>query len=246
MSDDLYLGAYWGPRQESAYECAERLAACLTELHAIGGPLASWYAKDGGDTSGTFQKKRLERPVHTWNTDEVAHLLLRGRNRRDTDGAVIETLGFSAHLWNWKGPDRSYSPGLSATLSTTCGMYSRNPHLRNVVVLDFPKQLSATRDRESSSRAILAVVKAWQPEWAGLISRRSREARSFTPGAPFVDWMTYLNHFKIDASKLPSSASVMRVDEQGVLIVTQDAPVDASDHIHAQNVRAVEAAIGIC
>ena len=43
MPIDLYLGAYWGPRQESARACASRLARCPAGFGATSPLLAAWY-----------------------------------------------------------------------------------------------------------------------------------------------------------------------------------------------------------
>jgi hypothetical protein len=69
------------------------------------------------------------------------------------------------------------------------------------------------------------------------------DARDFSVKSPFVDWMVYLNRLDIDPSQLPASASVIKVDDKGSIIITQDVPVDANDQSHVQNVRSVEAAL---
>jgi hypothetical protein len=238
---DLYIGAYWGPRQESAGQCAERMLACLTEFHGIGGVIASWYDKARNKRDANHRQEELQRPLHMWGDEELVRLFEGGRNRRDLDHSVIEELGFRATAWNWSEPKSASSSSETMKMTVTCGCYSHR--VGNALVLDFPEVLGDRAEKESALKALMAVVRAWEPDWAGLISRASRNARQFTPGSPFVDWMIYLKQTNIDASELPSSASVVSVDGKGTIVITQDAPVDPSDQSHVQNVQAVESAI---
>lgn len=225
---DLFIGAYWGPRQESAEQCAERLATCLKELATASDAFPSWYKK------GKSRSDALKRPVQP---DDLLMLVESGSNKRDNDKSVIEDLGFRVGVWNGASEERS------ASLSITCGLFAQNANLRNSVVLDFPEVLGDLGRKEGALQALVAVVRAWEPDWAGVVSRASRSTRPFTPGSPFVDWMIYLNCLDIGPSQLPSSASVVKLGDQGSIIITQDVPVDANDQNHVQNVRAVEAAI---
>lgn len=228
---DLYIGAYWGPRKESAGQCAERLATCLRELAAASDVFASWYEK------GKSRRDATKRPVEPSQHSDILGVLEAGSSKRDIDKSVIEDLGFRVGLWNGASEEHSVS------LNVTCGLFAQNANLRNSVVLDFPEILGELGEKDRALQALLAVVRGWEPEWAGIISRASRTTRPFTPGSPFVDWMIYLNRLDIDLSQLPASASVVKVDDQGSIIITQDVPVDANDLSHVQNVRAVEAAI---
>lgn len=230
---DLYIGAYWGPRQESAGQCAERLTTCLKDLAAASDVFASWYEK------GESRRDALARPVDPSEFSDLIDLLEAGRNRRDDDKSVIEELGFHVGVWNGASEEHSVS------LAVTCGLFAQKPNLGNALVLDFPEVLGDLGQKDRALQALVAVVKAWEPEWAGIISRAGRQTRPFTPGSPFVDWMIYLKDAAIDPSRLPSSASVVKVNDQGTIIITQDVPVDADDQSHVQNVQAVEAAIAI-
>lgn len=228
---DLYIGAYWGQRKQSADECAERLIACLKGLEATSSAFESWFRR------GKSKQAALQQPVDPSDYSGIVGLLESGRNKRDTDRSVIEDLGFSVGLWNGTDGDRS------ASMSVACGVYSPNPHLRNSVVLDFPKQLDELGSRESALNALIAVVEAWKPDWAGIISRASRTARPFSPGSPFVDWMFYRSGLTLAESELPPSASAIRVSNLGSIVVTQNDPVDATNETHVQNVHAIETMI---
>jgi len=225
---DLYIGAYWGPRQESADQCAERLKASFSELAATSDVFASWYEK------GRSRRDALKHPVQP---DDLLTLVESGCSKRDSDKSVIEDLGFRVGVWNGESEERS------ASLSVRCGAHSQNPNLGNSVVLSLPEVLGDLAEKERALKALMAVVRAWEPDWAGIISHESADARPFTPGSPFVDWMIYLNLSDIDSSRLPSSASVVSVNGKGTIVITQDAPVDPSNQSHVQNVQAVVSAI---
>lgn len=227
---DLYIGAYWGPRQEPAEQCAERLATCLKELATASDAFVSWYEK------GKSRRDALRSPVQP---KDLLKLVKSGCSKRNSDKSVIEDLGFQVGIWNGASEDRSIS------LSVICGSFSQNANLRNSVVLDFPEAPGDLGRKDVALQALVAVVRAWEPDWAGIVSRASSSTSPFKPGSPFVDWMIYLNYLDIASSQLPPSASVVKVSDHGSIIITQDVPVDANDQSHAQNVRAVEAAISV-
>lgn len=227
---DLYIGAYWGPRKESSEQCADRLATCLKELASVSDVFSSWFEK------GRSRRDALTHPIQQ---DGILALVKSGSNKRDSDKSAIEDLGFRVGLWNGASEEHSVS------LSVTCGSYSQVAGLGNSVVLNFPENLGTLTKREQASEVLASIARAWEPQWAGIISRASRNARPFTPGAPFVDWMIYLSELGSAPSKLPASASVVSVDDLGIIIITQEYPIDANDQSHVQNVQAVEAAIPV-
>lgn len=233
MSGDLYLGAYWGPRQEPLDQCADRLLACLGELSAADEVFSSWYE------TGRSRRDALARAVDPRSRDAILRQLEKGRNCRDLDRSIIEDLGFGVYLWNGRRAAQAVS------LSITCGLYCPNPNLSNAVVLGFPEELGELARKERAVEVFRAVVAAWEPDTGGVISRASRESRSFQPGSVFVDWMVFLKGAAISESQLPPSASVVRVNDLGWIVVTQDEPVEAGNAKHLQNVRAVERALGI-
>lgn len=225
---DLYIGAYWGPRQETAEQCAERLATCLKYLALTSDTFASWYEK------GKSRRDGLKQPVQP---GDILMLVKKGRSKRDSDKSVIEDLGFRVGVWN------GASEECSVSLSVTCGLFTQNANLRNSFVLDLPETLRDLGKKGGALQALVAVVMAWEPDWAGIVSRASRSSRSFKPDSPFVDWMIYLNRLDIAQLQLPPSASFVKVGDLGGIVITQDVPVDANNQDHVDNVRAVEAAL---
>jgi hypothetical protein len=152
----------------------------------------------------------------------------------------MEDLGFSVGIWN--GGETSKMVGLRIT----CGLYSTAPGLGgNCVVIDLPEELGDLRQSERMANTLIAVARCWEPDWGGVISRKSRSTRKFVPGKPFVDWMLYISNKLMPNPKVPEPSLVKPVDAAGSLIIVQQEPVEADNAIHLQRVKTVEVALGL-
>jgi hypothetical protein len=233
MAQDLYVGAYWGPWRESVDECGDRLMVCLNRLAQSSEVFANWYE------TGRSRKDALKRPISLQDKAHMLRLLDRGVHRRDTDKSVIEDLGFGIGIWNGAADERA------ASLSVHCGCYSTTPRMGNTCVLNLPKVLGDLEKKERLVEVLRALVIAWEPDWGGVISRRSREARNLPVGSVYVDWILYLNRTNVDRSRLPASASVESINSLGTIITTQDCPIDPTNAADLNNVNAVAAALDL-
>jgi hypothetical protein len=232
--DDLYVGAYWNARKETKYSCADKLSRFLLDLSACDAVFAYWYKL------GRSRRQAKQVEIDYTNTDSLIDLLERGRNRKDICKEVIEDLGFHVTLWN--GGESQNEVGLSIT----CGLYSTVPGLGgNCVVIDLPEDLGGLRHADRMANVLATVAKYWEPDWGGVISRRSRNSRSFVPGMPFVDWMFYISNKLAPSPFVPEPSSIYSVDSIGNLIVIQPEPVESDNPVHMQRVNAVEDALGI-
>jgi Immunity protein 52 len=232
--NDLYIGAYWLARKETIQGCADRLGRCLTALSACSSVFCAWHKRG----KSRRQTERVE--IDFKNKDSLLELLEGGRNRKDIGKEVIEALGFQVGMWNG-GP-----PQIEAGLSVTCGLYSTAPGLGgNCVVIDLPEELGELRQSGLMANVLAAVATSWEPDWAGVISRKSRETRSFVPGKPFVDWMLYVSSRLIPNPIVSEPSSVTPVDTVGSVIIVQQEPVKADSPADLQTVKAVETALGM-
>ena len=223
MNTQYILGAYWSPRQQSVDDCAERLSTFVRDLCDCDPALATWFEK------GRSRQQALQTMLDAGDREVAQRLLERGRHRRDTDGGVIEELGFRVGLWNG---GRS---GKEASLSVGCGLFVRLPkdNLRNSVVLTLPPDLDALSRAETMTRIVAAAARAWEPDWAGVMSRHAMNERSFDARTPFVDWIVYVPR-EIAAPESPSS--VVPVPGLGSIVVVQPTPpliadLDAAAHV---------------
>jgi hypothetical protein len=231
--NDLYIGAYWGPRQESVGQCADRLIACLERLRDCDEVFSQWFEK------GRSRKDALKKLMDFHTKANLFRILEAGRTRRDLDRAVIDDLGFHVGLWNGGAETRS------ASISISCGIYAENPHLRNSVVITLPEDLGGLSDKDRCVKVLKVVADTWEPDWAGVISETSRNARSFSPALPFVDWMFYINRIGIDRAKLPTAATACEVEGKGTVVIVQDRPIDPASQPDLANAKAVGTMFGV-
>jgi hypothetical protein len=70
------------------------LSRYFASLAQIDGAFRQWYE------TGWSRKAALKKQIDATNTEYVRRLLERGRNRRDVDKTVIDSLGYYVHIWN--------------------------------------------------------------------------------------------------------------------------------------------------
>jgi hypothetical protein len=192
LSESTYAGGYWGPRAESVEECAARLTRFLDELEAAHPLLAMRYELGHSPRSGAP------------STLDATALLRGGRNRRDTDGTVIEELGYSVGLWNG---DDSAGAGLSVGCGTTSAW------IVNAVVLSLPVDDDDGRPvplpTEVNRRAFTSLVQCWAPDWATWTSDAARDAQPDDADAIVLGWLTYLSTAAgtVSSRKLPTGVT---------------------------------------
>ncbi len=229
MSEGYVLGAYWGPRPESAEKCAERLHVFLTGLRDCHESLSQWYQK------ADSRKKSLQRPLESLEAPSLIEILNGGRNRENASGTVSEDLGFQIGLWNGQKGDEK------ASFSLRCGLYWRSAtpsvSVGNCVVLDLPKNLGTLASPQRMSQALAVTALAWQPDWAGVMSESSMLARNFNAEVPFVDWMVYVPH-KVEGIAEPASISAL--PGHGSIVVVQPNPPSVSSAASQALISSVE------
>lgn len=91
----LYVGAYWGPRRESADQCAHRLGECLGALGQYSPKIAEWYRERKGVKSPSPRPENwtLFQP----RKDMLVELVRAGADR---DEAPDYESGFLTGFWN--------------------------------------------------------------------------------------------------------------------------------------------------
>lgn len=179
--ETTFLGAYWGPRRESAEQCADRLLRCITSLAEISPLLSTWKQKT--------RTKREAMLAATIDLDDLVRQVGAGVNRRDSDRSIIEELGYSWAAWN--GNMKS-----AVSLSVSCGSWSEVLKSPNSLVLNLPEPSCPDADTiyGNAEQILGSVVEAWEPDRALISSHRLREeVESISPNAGMtVGWKTYL------------------------------------------------------
>ena len=227
----MFVGAYWGPREEDIEGCAARVMDFFRRLSSISPFWARWYnirrtRRNASKSSMNLASKKV-----------IIELLDQGRNRGDTDNSIIEDLGFRVGLWNGEKKDRD------ASVNVHCGAY--HPHSGNSVLIYLPRGVPELIAPEPCAALLEAVVRSFEPEWGVVSSGATRSALQKKVGVPFVDWIFYHNQCDLDASKLPTSASYKIIDTLGTIVVVQDRPIDPTNQQDLANVRMVAAALNV-
>lgn len=201
------IGGYWGPRKESIERCADRLLSFFSVLTACDPLFESWFEK------GMSRKKAFEQKANVLDRTYLLKRLDRGRNRRDVGRTVIEELGFSVSWWN--GRKETEAVGLSVA----CGLYSSG--MSNCVTIDLPEHLGTLRSSDRMTDVLLGLAKAWEPEWAGVMSRDSMRQREYDAGRPFVDWMVFVPG---KVGTVPPPGRLISTEVGSVIVVKPDPP----------------------
>ena len=212
MTLEYNIRAYWPPRRESIEQCADRLLEFFAGLATSDPSLAVWYEL------GMSREEALEKRAATNDRSYLLHRLDRGRNRRDFDHTVIADSGFRLGLWNGR------EEGQVAGLMIWCGQYS--PEFDNNVVLRLPEDLGGLRQSERMAGLLESTARAWEPDWAGVMSDEAIESRNFRGDGLFVDWMVYVPH-KITGVVPPST--VLELPDLGSVVIVQDTPPREGD-----------------
>lgn len=220
MQEDYYLGAYWGPRKETAMECARRAVLLFHMLARCDPTFAQWYRGGPGaprDLPG--------HPVRAEET-EWEQLFLRGRNRTDMGKEIIEDLGFRQHVWNAKREQ--------TRVELHCGEYS--PWGAGNTCLIYPPEEGPVQQRILSApvlaEVLTSVATAWDPDYAmagtiemvRLVRKRKREVK--------VGWLTYLSRRLGRLPPLPAPVRIESVGTLGWLLVLSPEPMTESNPEH--------------
>lgn len=216
------LGAYWGARPDSLEGCVYKAEHFFAELTKIDPLLSHWYER------GRSRSDALTRKVNTSDAKKLEELFLKGRNRRDVDGVVIEELGFSLSLWNGADIERA-----EASVRLLCGSCSER--VTNNVLVDLPYLPEGSPWVEKASGLLGRVAEIWHPQWAGVMSKNAMREREFGIDRPIVDWMVYVPR-SIEAASPPARVEIL--NDLGSIIVVQPNPPtgEESDLSHIQQV----------
>lgn len=213
MSERFVLGAYWGARRESVEQCADRLQTFFEALVSGDDLLSQWYPKTSSP------KKSLEHPLDKVNRQMLVEILMKGQNRENARGAVSEDLGFQLGFWNGQKADDQ------ASFSLRCGLYWKSSNasvsVGNCVVFDLPKNLGILAEAQRMVQLLAATARAWNPDWAGVMSESSMLTRDFGAEKPFVDWMIYVPR---RIGKAPEPAVLLEIQEGSIIVLPPDSP----------------------
>jgi hypothetical protein len=206
--DSLHLAAYWGSRREPADRCGERLVRCLRGLAAADHAFRGWY-------SATTSDREMNR-TDPLTDSRIVELLAAGRNNRDSDGSVIEELGYNLFLTN---------SSRSVEIMCVCG--SDAAPLSNLFLLEVAPRTPTSTSWGTARHwlaELLAVIDAWEPDWA-VVATNELRGQVQSSVLPFVSWVTYLQaeRFRVSAD---SATQTVEVPNRGKIFVMADSIED--------------------
>ena len=153
MSKTL-VGVYWGARSSRFPICAQQAAAHFAALQDVDPGLVRWFVK-------AKRKPKMPTEVDVRSADQVAVLLGKGVNRRDTDKSVIAELGWSLSLWNGD------LKGTSASTSVYCGCTSA--HVGNNAMLEIHREAANGLSDNAAIELLKALIDVWDAD-SGIVS----------------------------------------------------------------------------
>ncbi len=219
MQDKYYVGAYWGPRKETALECARRAELFFHMLARCDPSLALWFRAGRG-----FPRELPGWPLRP-EVKELEEFFLKGRHRTDVDKEVMEDLGFHQMVWNAKKE--------AIHLSLSCGGCSRGPnscllqtHGRSAV---WERLL---HDGILMKQVLTSVVTAWDPDFAMVSSSEMVDLVEKDDFEVRVGWLTYLSRRRGTLPPLPAPVRIEPVGALGWLLVLSPEPMTASNPEH--------------
>jgi hypothetical protein len=161
----ISLHALWESRKEDINACTAKVSKLAQLLESASPTFFSGWARKGRSRRIALQTEKLD----LGDIEVAKSLLLRGRNRRDTEPRmIIDQLGFSLDLWNQE------LHGVSASISVHCGSYT--PNVGNWVSVEFsPKVKELTICARDQIDILKGMINIWKPT-IGALSRRAVQA----------------------------------------------------------------------
>ena len=220
MYEDYFVAAYWGPREETALECARRAELFFHMLARCDPGLTQWYRAGRG-----FPRELPGWPVRP-EVKELEELFLRNRHRTPISKKVIEDSGFSTIVWDAEKP--------MTRLHLGCGKYSPwgGP---NVCLLELARN-GALRERlvhaPVLAEVLTSMATAWDPEFAVASSDEMRRLVKKQGREVDVGWLTYLSRRLGSLPPLPAPVRIEPVGVLGWLLILSPEPMTASNPEH--------------
>lgn len=195
VDEELIARGFWGPRQETAEQVADKLVAFIAGLDGVFGETISWF-------SNALPGKSLAERDNALQAISDAF-------RENTD---------APHL----GISQSYrargSRVEAAAITLVVGGYSESARVRNGIVVKWRGAEVATL----ADPILRQIASAWDPDWAAVASRSFTEALAEVQPAgrpgPKVGYLNYLSDGR--ASALPGGMDkhLEKLDDGGVII----------------------------
>jgi len=231
MASETYRALfYWWNRKESSQACAERLAAFLSEIRSLHPAYASWGILDEEVKFHVMPKEPIP---------ALKRALEEGVNRNDTDGSIIEKLGFTINLST--EPLRSGGIQISANV----GCYSKwviNTFLVGPIKSSETPELVEFPVMRDLARAIIRHIEpdygmVRSDEFDELVTDYDDPDLIPTPGEPDPGWMVYLADAYWPLPPLPEGIYHEHIPDRGHLVAVTTETFDSNNPAHVEAAR---------
>lgn len=232
FGEGLFVGFYWGPRRDGLNVCTERAMRLLKGMQQVHPRLFGlWYA------SLDFEEKPLE--VSAVAREQIRNLLAAGVTYSDVGNELFEDLGYSVRIHTSQDP-RSF-----VQVSFSCDVTV--PQLGGKCLIHSPMGTPASAelaDLPLLLRICTIIVECWEPD-DGIVSCNALTDAIEPDSMRFnTGWIIYRSKEHGPLPKLPSTAHVELVNDQGYLVVaSKDVTIPPTPQA-IEDVRAVYEALG--
>lgn len=147
---NCYIGIYWGAREETVDECAQKVFETFAYLRNVDNSFNQWFQTEKP------RKGQVVAPLNI-SMEGIKDLLLSGRNFNDI-GELLEDLGYLLYLKSFIDFSKSH------VLSFSCGQF--NERITNSVVLELSKEKEFSYLHQTSTllRIFRKLGKIWSPD----------------------------------------------------------------------------------
>lgn len=209
MIETYFAGTYWGPRRESAEECALRAQVFFQNMAECDPLFSRWFRPPRS-------RKHSSTPMAV-DLLSLKERFSQGRTHNDA-GGIIEDLGFLIFADSGQWPDMP--PREFSSLTLKGGSYAE--HVPNSCVLNLPSD-GEPQERLLQASALEKILRtmihAWDPDW-GVVNSSTHQLLTKSPKpVPYIGWMMYLSHRWAVPPALPSPVRVERIEDKGSLII---------------------------
>lgn len=223
IPDNIYLGAYWGARRETAESCAKRSVEFLTRLGEIHPAFETWYYPPGNPRS----RVELTLPI-------ISSLFQAGAHFAD-DGTLLADIGFTIYLL--------WGPGeYAGHVSITCGGYCSV--MANSCVVTVPVDHVAAREITeplAMTRLLTAAVDYWSPDWATVCHDRLFDLLAIRLPGPQLGMATFLGSTVFsDIPDLPPPSKRIDLPGHGSIILFTEEPFSLENKLHLKSAKHVK------
>ena len=237
MTEGYEIFAYWGPRPETAAECAPKVLRMLSTLAEISPHLARWLG----------QRPRTKKIINASSLDlaDMTDLIAHGRNLSEDDYQPILSLGYRFTFVN-----RERRDPLAVALYAKMGGYTTANLHANIIWLETEPFDPRNADLISFpifKSALLAFAGIWNASYCyagpiGLAAMLPHDERRMAPRF-CGGWIVYLSPRFAPMVVPPRAVVSERTSDGGLLMIATEERFSAENPAHMSAARDIEAAL---